>query len=103
MTRTAIIIIIGTPTPSPIPNPIASALLSRVSPYVYVALHYSNTMTGPMLVKFEPLVPVPQSASSYYYWVKVKVYEVAPETVSPLDNVLPLLEVSVTLVITWLV
>jgi len=87
MTTTAMMNIIGTPTPIPIPNPIASALLLRLSPYDYDALHYSNTMTGPMLVKFEPLVPVPQSASSYYYWVKVKVYEVAPETVSPLDNV----------------
>ena len=101
MTTIAIMIIIGTPTPRPIPNPIANALFLGVSPAG--ALHDSYTMTGPMLVKFVPLVPEPQNASSYYYWVKVKVYEVAPETVSPLDNVLPVLEVRVTLVISWLV
>ena len=103
MTTIAIMIIIGTPTPRPIPNPIAKALFSGVSPDGACALHDSYTVTGPMLVKFVPLVPEPQSASSYYYWVKVKVYEVAPETVSPLDNVLPVLEVRVTLVISWLV
>ena len=101
MITIAIMIIIGTPTPSPIPNPIANDLFLGVSPDD--SLHDSYTVTGPMLVKFVPLVPEPQSASSYYYWVKVKVYEVAPETVSPLDNVLPVLEVRVTLVISWLV
>jgi len=55
---------IGTPTPTPIPTPSARALLD----VLFIsggALHYSATVTGPILVKLEPLVPVPQNASNY--------------------------------------
>jgi hypothetical protein len=101
-TTTIIMIITGNPTPKPIPSPIANPLFLLEDDAVG-GRHDSYTVTGPMLVKFEPLVPVPQKASNYYSWVKVNVSDVAPETVSPLDKVLPVLDFRTTLVITCVV
>jgi len=61
MIRTITIIITGTPTPTPIPTPSASAFEDLT---FEGARHDSSTVTAPMLVKLEPLVPVPQKASS---------------------------------------
>jgi hypothetical protein len=103
-TTTIIMIITGNPTPKPIPSPIANPLfLFEVGAVGDCDRHDSYTVTGPMLVKFEPRVPVPQKASNYYSWVKVSVSDVAPETVSPLDKVLPVLDLRTTLVITCVV
>ena len=101
-TTTIIMIITGNPTPRPIPSPIANPLFLLEVDAVG-GRHDSYTVTGPMLVKFEPLVPVPQKASNYYSWVKVNVSDAAPETVSPLDKVLPVLDFRTTLVITCVV
>jgi hypothetical protein len=103
-TTTIIMIITGNPTPRPIPSPIANPLfLFLLEVDAVGGRHDSYTVTGPMLVKFEPLVPVPQKASNYYSWVNVNVSDVAPETVSPLDKVLPVLDFRTTLVITCVV
>jgi hypothetical protein len=64
---TAMMTMRGTPTPMPIPNPIANVLFLFLGTSLDGALHDSYTVTEPMLVKFEPLVPDPQSASSYWF------------------------------------
>lgn len=70
----------STPPPMPAIRPIARALFFNKATIGSRYLHFSFTVIKPILLKFE-LESVPNSASGYSAFVKLKVFDFAPETV----------------------